>query len=207
MPSVPDTSANSAGCRRRRASRTMARNRPSGTRRQSGARSKAKRLREMTEPGGNTAPSRASSCWKCRTSVAVGTTRRMSRRPLRKAALNSRKTSEVLPVPGAPRIRRMGLPEGRTKGEYCGTPLYLSTASDIFPTMPRRSEAPTCQPGYTNRNRQTVLRPTGKAGTDYGQYVYVLKCGMCGNEYGANGSDCHLRKCPECQFGAKGLPY
>jgi len=60
--------------------------------------------------------------------------------------------------------------------------------------------------GYTNRNEQTVIRPTDLPGTDHNQYIYVLRCGHCGNEYGANGSDIWLRRCPNCQGGAPGLP-
>jgi len=63
----------------------------------------------------------------------------------------------------------------------------------------------TTETGYRNRNRQTVVRPTHLAGTDHNQYVYVLRCGDCGHEYGANGSDIFQRKCPNCQGGAPGL--
>jgi hypothetical protein len=28
---------------------------------------------------------------------------------------------------------------------------------------------------------------------------------ICGHRYGANGSDFHIRKCPNCQGGAPGL--
>lgn len=61
------------------------------------------------------------------------------------------------------------------------------------------------RPGFTNANGQTVVRPTGLPGTDYGQRVYVLRCGRCGDEYGANGSDIFQRKCPACQGGKPGL--
>jgi hypothetical protein len=67
------------------------------------------------------------------------------------------------------------------------------------------SKGSTTMPGYENRNGQIVVRGTGKLGTDHLQYVYVLKCKPCGHEYGANGSDIHLRKCPVCQGGAPGL--
>jgi hypothetical protein len=69
----------------------------------------------------------------------------------------------------------------------------------------RANRGATTQVGYTNRNRQTVLRATGLPGTDHLQYIYVLRCGDCGHEYGANGSDTHQRKCPECQGGLPGL--
>ena len=58
--------------------------------------------------------------------------------------------------------------------------------------------------GYRNRNRQVVVRPTRLAGTDHIQYV--LRCGVCGHEYRANGSDIFQRKCPNCQSSASGLP-
>jgi hypothetical protein len=61
--------------------------------------------------------------------------------------------------------------------------------------------------GYENRNRQTVVRPTGLQGTDHGQEVYVLRCSYCKHEYGANGPDFYLRRCPVCQGGAPGLHY
>lgn len=64
----------------------------------------------------------------------------------------------------------------------------------------------TTEPGYKNRNGQVVVRPTHLPGTDHNQYIYVLRCGVCGHEYGANGSDIHLRRCPNCQGGAPGLP-
>jgi len=59
--------------------------------------------------------------------------------------------------------------------------------------------------GYENRNGQVVMRPTGLQGTDHLQYIYVLRCAKCGEEYGANGSDIHDRKCPNCQGGRPGL--
>lgn len=64
----------------------------------------------------------------------------------------------------------------------------------------------TTAPGYENRNRQVVVRPTSLSGTDHLQKVYVLRCGGCGREYGSNGSDIHQRKCPYCQGGKPGLP-
>jgi hypothetical protein len=65
----------------------------------------------------------------------------------------------------------------------------------------------TTAPGYRNRNGQTVLRSTGFAGTDHGQSVYVLQCGGCRHEYGANGSDIFQRRCPVCQGGKPGFVY
>lgn len=61
------------------------------------------------------------------------------------------------------------------------------------------------QPGFTNPNGQQVLGPTGRGGTDHGQKVYVLKCEACGHEYGANGTDIAIRKCPSCGGGRPGF--
>lgn len=58
-------------------------------------------------------------------------------------------------------------------------------------------ERATTTPGYTNRNGQVVVRGTGLAGTDHGQYIYVMRCSKCSTEYGANGSDIFQRRCPK----------
>lgn len=71
--------------------------------------------------------------------------------------------------------------------------------------MPR-TEKGTTDPGYENPNGQIVVRNTGKRGTDFGQYVYELRCKHCGQTYGANGSDIFERKCPAYQNGRAGLP-
>jgi hypothetical protein len=52
---------------------------------------------------------------------------------------------------------------------------------------------------------QILVARTKLAGTDHNQYVWHLRCGHCGHEYGANGSDFHHRNCPECQGGKRGL--
>jgi len=80
--------------------------------------------------------------------------------------------------------------------------------SSLTPKKPgRRGSAGTTEVGYVNRNGQKVVRSTGKAGTDHGQYIYVLRCGTCGHEYGANGSDIFLRRCPNHDRGAPGLAF
>ena len=60
--------------------------------------------------------------------------------------------------------------------------------------------------GFVNRNGQELVRRTEKQGTDYPQYVYVLKCQHCGNEYGATGQGVQGRRCPRCQDGRPGAP-
>lgn len=61
--------------------------------------------------------------------------------------------------------------------------------------------------GFVNRHGQEVVRPTGRMGTDHNQYVYVLRCRTCGHEYGANGSDIFLRRCPAHDQGRPGLSF
>ncbi len=65
----------------------------------------------------------------------------------------------------------------------------------------------TTDPGYTNKNNQTVIRKTDLSGNHYNQKLYVLQCEECCHQYGANGADIWLRRCPNCQGGADGLPY
>ena len=67
--------------------------------------------------------------------------------------------------------------------------------------------AGTTSPAYRNRNGQVVIRRTDLQGNDHNQRVYVLKCGNCRREYGANGSDIWQRKCPQCGGGRPGLSY
>ena len=65
----------------------------------------------------------------------------------------------------------------------------------------------TTVPGFVSRNGQMVLRKTGMPGNDHNQIVYVLRCGRCAHEYGANGSDIWLRRCPSCSGGKPGLSF
>jgi hypothetical protein len=61
--------------------------------------------------------------------------------------------------------------------------------------------------GDKNVNRQRLVAKTHLPGTDHNQYVWHLHCETCDNDYGANGSDFHHRKCPKCQSGAPGLDF
>jgi hypothetical protein len=56
--------------------------------------------------------------------------------------------------------------------------------------------------GYVNRNNQVNLGKTNKRGTNPTNWLYQMRCQDCLNEYYANGSDIHLKKCPACQGGA-----
>ena len=68
--------------------------------------------------------------------------------------------------------------------------------------------------GELNGHRQRLVQKTTESGTDHNAKVWVLVCerasskhaGVCCHQYGANGTDFHLRTCPECQGGATGLP-
>jgi hypothetical protein len=74
------------------------------------------------------------------------------------------------------------------------------------PTTSKPLAGRSTKPGYVNPKGQVTVRNTGLPGTDHVQYVYQLACSHCGENYGANGTDIHDRKCPKCQGGAPGLP-
>lgn len=75
--------------------------------------------------------------------------------------------------------------------------------------MWRSGKGKTTAIGFINRNNQKNHGTRGVKGTDHGQYSYRLEClnADCGQEYGANGSDIHLRKCPRCQGGKPGIEF
>lgn len=52
--------------------------------------------------------------------------------------------------------------------------------------------------GYVNRNNQENYGCLNKPGKHYNQTAYLLHCNECGYEYGANGCDVAIRKCPRC---------
>jgi len=60
---------------------------------------------------------------------------------------------------------------------------------------------------YVNKRKQECLGHRDRAGTDYNQRAYKMRCGHCEHIYGANGSDVHHRRCPKCQGGKPGIPY
>ena len=59
--------------------------------------------------------------------------------------------------------------------------------------------------GYRNPDGQQIVRKTN-AGGPQGQRIFVLRCTVCGHEYGAYGIDADIRRCPHCQEGLPGLP-
>jgi hypothetical protein len=54
--------------------------------------------------------------------------------------------------------------------------------------------------GYRNTDGQEVVRRTDRQRD--GQRVFVMRCSVCGHEYGSLGCDADIRRCPACQDGA-----
>ena len=66
---------------------------------------------------------------------------------------------------------------------------------------------PSTIPGFQNVNGQRVIEATGWASESMaGQRIYRMRCVHCGHEYGSNGCDIHLRRCPFHDGGARGEP-
>ena len=59
--------------------------------------------------------------------------------------------------------------------------------------------------GYRNEEGQVVMTPTTRIGGEPGQRVFVMRCSVCGHQYGTYGSDIPHRCCPNCQDGPPGL--
>ena len=59
--------------------------------------------------------------------------------------------------------------------------------------------------GYRNADGQEVTGGTN-TWSDAGQRVFMLRCTVCGHEYGAYGCDIDIRRCPACQDGPPGVP-
>lgn len=69
----------------------------------------------------------------------------------------------------------------------------------------RSASERTTDVGHENRNEQVVIRQTNLDGNLPEEKVYVLKCHRCSTEYGTNGCDIYLRRCPACMGGQPGL--
>jgi hypothetical protein len=59
--------------------------------------------------------------------------------------------------------------------------------------------------GFRNREGQVVVRKTEREGSSSEQRIFILRCSVCGFEYGADGRDIYDRLCPKCQDGPPGL--
>lgn len=95
-------------------------------------------------------------------------------------------------------LAEMGLPSDAVDEQ-------IQRARDIHACNEQTSWESTTRIGCRNSQRQEVIRKTVLAGTLPYQRVYVLHCGDCGHEYGANGCEVHARRCPQCQAGSPGL--
>lgn len=60
--------------------------------------------------------------------------------------------------------------------------------------------------GYRNDDGQVVVAKTARSDTSLEQRVFVIRCSVCGHEYGTYGSEIPHRCCPNCQDGPPGLP-
>jgi hypothetical protein len=58
--------------------------------------------------------------------------------------------------------------------------------------------------GDKNIHGQRLVSQTGARGNHPYARVWALECGSCGQTYGANSCDFHIRRCP-CQGGKAGL--
>ena len=85
---------------------------------------------------------------------------------------------------------------------------------DQLTTARRKYEVMTSQPtswehitriGYRNPDGQEIVRKTDVGGPQ-GQRIFVLRCTVCGHQYGEYGFDADIRRCPRCQDGPRALP-
>ena len=98
--------------------------------------------------------------------------------------------------------------EGRTQAEVAViVGLTKAAVAKILDKEGAVSAGYSTVEGFTNGNGQQVVRRTDRPGTDHLHVVYVLSCTVCRHVYGANGSDIHRRRCPNCQGGRPGLLY
>jgi hypothetical protein len=61
-------------------------------------------------------------------------------------------------------------------------------------------------PGYRNEDGQVVVARTSRTGGEPAQRVFMMRCSVCGREYGTYGAEIPHRLCPHCQDGPAGLP-
>jgi hypothetical protein len=59
--------------------------------------------------------------------------------------------------------------------------------------------------GYRNEEGQVVMARTTRTGGVPRQRVFVMRCSVCGYQYGTYGSEIPHRCCPNCQDGPPGL--
>jgi hypothetical protein len=97
-------------------------------------------------------------------------------------------------------LAELGLSASEIEAQIDGARRKLAVMRSQPTVMERITEM-----GYRNQEGQEVVRRTEGRGAD-GQRVFVIRCGVCGHEYGAYGCDADIRRCPNCQDGPPGLP-
>jgi hypothetical protein len=61
--------------------------------------------------------------------------------------------------------------------------------------------------GELNRNGQELVqKTTTKSTTHPFARIWRMRCSKCGNEYGSNSCDAHIRRCPRCSAGQPSEP-
>jgi hypothetical protein len=104
------------------------------------------------------------------------------------------------------------LSEAEARVELTGLGLTAPAIDEAIASARRKLEVMSSQPtvmeritrvGYCNRDGQEVIRRTDVRAGD--QRVFVLRCGVCGHEYGSYGCDADIRRCPRCQDGPPGV--
>ena len=61
--------------------------------------------------------------------------------------------------------------------------------------------------GFRNEEGQEVIARTSRTGSAPAQRVFVMRCTVCGHEYGSIGCEIPRRCCPNCQDGTPGEVY
>jgi hypothetical protein len=106
------------------------------------------------------------------------------------------------------------LSEADTCAQLAALGLTASEIDEQFAAVRRKQAVMTSAPtvmeritriGCRNADGQEVIRKTARTGAG-SQRVFVIRCGVCGHEYGAYGCDIDIRRCPSCQDGPPGLP-
>lgn len=111
-------------------------------------------------------------------------------------------------------LKQPPLSEAGVREALLARGLSAREIDDYLATARRKYEVMTSKPttwehitrvGYRNPDGQEIARKTNVGGPE-GQRIYVLRCTVCGHEYGAYGIDADIRRCPACQDGPPGLP-
>ena len=97
------------------------------------------------------------------------------------------------------RLADLGLDEAAIEDRIAGARRKMRVATSA-PTVYERLT----RVGYRNADGQEVIGGTD-TWSNAGQRVFMLRCTVCGHEYGAYGCDIDIRRCPACQEGPPGL--